>query len=58
VNLSTNARILSPESFLRRFSAIRKSYKGMSAEKHFSPPERQKYSSGIQPNTILPTFLL
>jgi hypothetical protein len=30
----------------------------MSAEKHFSLPERQKYSSGIQPNAILPTFLL
>jgi len=29
----------------------------MSSEKHFSPPERQNYFSGIQP-PILPTVLL
>jgi hypothetical protein len=32
--------------------------KGMSSEKHFSLPERQKYFSGIQPPATLPTVLL
>jgi hypothetical protein len=38
------------------FTAAR--LKGMSSEKHFFLPERQKYFSGIQPPATLPTVLL
>ena len=32
--------------------------KGMSSEKHFSPPERQEYFFDIQPPALEATFLL
>jgi hypothetical protein len=46
-----------------RIAAIRKLgrevlFKGMSSEKHFSPPEQQDYFFDIQPPTPVATFLV